>query len=118
MGREFDLAIFTASLQSYADPIIDALEAGSGVKFVRRLYRESCTALADGTLAKDLRKFGNGWRSVVLVDNTPSVFAFQPESGIEIVSWLGDPDDDDLSRVASLLSRGESREKTGANNII
>lgn len=37
----YTLVIFTASMQEYADPVIDWLDAGRGY-FAKRLYREVC----------------------------------------------------------------------------
>lgn len=107
-ARTFDLAIFTASTQPYADPIIDTLERGAGVRFARRLYRESCTVKRDGTYVKDL-SLAFPSRFAVLLDNTPTVFEPNPpERCVAIESWFGDPSDLELApggRVEEILKR-------------
>ncbi|OBZ77138.1 CTD nuclear envelope phosphatase 1 [Grifola frondosa] len=50
----YTLVIFTASMQEYADPVIDWLDAGRGI-LGRRLFREACTQLPNGSYTKDLQ---------------------------------------------------------------
>jgi Dullard-like phosphatase family protein len=100
-----EVAIFTASLQPYADPILDYLEAASGVRFGRRLYRESCTLSSAGYYAKDLRLFGADMARIVLVDNLRTSYSLQPDNGIPIKDWLANPgdEDDELRHLALFL---------------
>ena len=44
-AQRFELIIFTAATQKYADPIIDALEGQMGF-FSKRLYRQHCSKKA------------------------------------------------------------------------
>ena len=115
MGAIFDLVVFTAGLKQYADPIMDKLDP-DGTLVKARLYRDSCMFSERGAV-KDLRKVLRAlgcpeaeddvnMRRVVLVDNTPSTYSMQPESGVPVVSWFGDREDDELSRLASFFKKG------------
>lgn len=65
VGELFEVVIFTASLQRYADPIIDRLDINYVV--TQRLYRQHCTSLSGGHV-KDLSKLGRDVSRTVLVD--------------------------------------------------
>lgn len=41
----------------------------------------------------------------MIIDNTPENFQKQPENGIVIKSWFGDPNDQALIQLAPLLKR-------------
>lgn len=66
--------IFTAAEQNYADKIIDLLDPERKL-VAHRLYRDSCTAF-DSLLVKDLRVLGRDLAKTLIVDNSPSAFAF------------------------------------------
>jgi CTD small phosphatase-like protein 2 len=59
--------------------------------------------LHSGVLIKDLRCLGRDLRQVVLVDNNPWSFLFQPYNGIPIASWVGDRDDRMLDSLLQFL---------------
>lgn len=113
MHSHFDeLVVFTAGTRDYASPILDRLEletTGGGVKgslFSRRFYRDSCSIdPRTGLFAKDLRILGSPLDRVWILDNTPSAYALQPDRGVPISSFEGDPGDRELLRVAPLLKR-------------
>ena len=41
--------------------------------------------------------------SVMIVDNSPNSYQFQPENGIPILSWYDDPNDNELMRMVPAL---------------
>jgi len=104
------LVVFTAGTRPYAEPIIDALEASSGVRIAQRLYRDDCTPIirpAEGVLvgyAKDLRRVWPDLSRVLLLDNTPSAYSLQPRCGVPIESFFGDPADRALLDVLPVLA--------------
>ena len=65
----YQVVIFTASVQEYADPVIDWLDGGRGL-ISRRLFRDSCT-LRNGSYIKDLERVESDLSRVCLVDNSP-----------------------------------------------
>lgn len=92
-GRHFEVVIFTASLASYADPVIDFLDKTKTIK--HRLYRDSCV-FAEGLYLKDLSRLGRPLEQTILVDNAATSYLLQPENGVAIHSWFSDPDDIEL----------------------
>ena len=94
-----EIVVFTAATEPYAKSIVDELERRSGVHINRRYSRESCGML-DGTVVKDLRVLGEpDTTQLLFVDNTPSVFRLQPQSGIQIADFWGDQNDTELINV-------------------
>jgi len=86
-----ELVVFTAATQDYADQALARVEAVSGVRLLRRYYRESCSTNDAGHVAKDLRVLREPHGTVaLLVDNTPSAYSMQPEAGIPIQSYVRD----------------------------
>ena len=53
MSKRFEIIIFTASLSSYADPLISVLDQEKVCEF--RLFREHCT-FVNGAFIKDLKR--------------------------------------------------------------
>jgi len=91
----FEVVIFTASLSSYADRVLDLLDP-SGELIQHRLYRENCL-MTEGYYVKDLRVLcGRKLRDIVLVDNSVFSAAYQLENWVEVVSWYSDPGDTEL----------------------
>lgn len=61
----FEIIIFTASLPSYADPLLDSLDPNNLISF--RLFRDSCT-LVSGGFVKDLSRLGRDLNHVLIID--------------------------------------------------
>jgi Dullard-like phosphatase family protein len=98
-----EVVVFTAGTADYAAPILDRMDPTHRT-FRRRFYRDSCTLVPSTggsapafTFVKDLRILGEPDLSRVLIlDNTPSAYALQPQCGVPIPSFFGDPADDAL----------------------
>ncbi|KAF7301646.1 FCP1-like proteiny domain-containing protein [Mycena indigotica] len=91
----YTLVIFTASMQEYADPIIDWLDAGRGI-LAHRLFRDSCTQLPNGSYTKDLSVVDSDLSRVCLIDNSPISYRVNEANGIPIEGWTHDPSDEAL----------------------
>ena len=90
-----EVAVFTAGTREYAEPILDTLDPENRF-FGRRYYRDSCSVTPGGLLVKDLRILGErDLADVLLLDNTPSAYAWQPQCGVPIPSFMGDDPRDD-----------------------
>ncbi|CAK0880184.1 unnamed protein product [Prorocentrum cordatum] len=66
-ARLFEVVVFTASSQRYADQVLDGLDP-SGGRISARLYRHHCTEVGHGYF-KDLRRLGRALDRTVLVDD-------------------------------------------------
>lgn len=87
----FELVIFTAAMQDYADWIIDELDEQGSIK--HRLYRHHCSPHEDLAI-KDLRNLGRDLRRTIIIDNLKENFEITtPENGIWVESWFDDLDD-------------------------
>lgn len=54
---------------------------------------------------KDLTRLGRPMTDVIIVDNSPVAFMFQPENAIPCISWYDDMSDTQLDRIATLLEK-------------
>ena len=84
----YELIIFTAGTQEYADPILDAIEK-NGKFFDERLYRHHAV-ITDNVFVKDLSRLGRDLSKVIIIDNMPHNFKLQKENGIFIKNFYGD----------------------------
>lgn len=98
----YTLVVFTASMQEYADPVIDWLDAGRGI-LARRLFRESCTQLPNGSYIKDLSLVEQDLSRVCLIDNSPVSYRGNEANGIPIEGWTHDPLDEALLDLLPIL---------------
>lgn len=70
----YNLIIFTASVQEYADPVIDWLETERKY-FAGRYYRQHCT-FRNGAYIKDLAQVEPDLSRVMIIDNSPMCYIF------------------------------------------
>ncbi|KAI6105629.1 NIF-domain-containing protein [Pisolithus sp. B1] len=98
----YTLVVFTASMQEYADPVIDWLDAGRGI-LARRFFRESCTLLPNGSYTKDLSIVEQDLSRICLVDNSPVSYHVNEANGIPIEGWTHDPSDEALLDLLPIL---------------
>ncbi|KAG2452881.1 hypothetical protein HYH02_002225 [Chlamydomonas schloesseri] len=87
-----EVIIFTAGLEDYAKPIIDAIDP-SGRLFAHRIYREGTLRTDYYQCVKDMARLNRDLRRTVLVDDTPLAFLHQPDNGVPVLGFRGDPDD-------------------------
>ena len=74
MYKWYNLVIFTASVQEYADPVIDWLEQDRKY-FKGRYYRQHCTN-RNGTYIKDISSIEPDLSKVIILDNSPMSYMF------------------------------------------
>lgn len=70
----YRLVVFTASVQEYADPVIDWLEQERKF-FQARYYRQHCT-LRNDAFIKDLSSVEPNLSKVMILDNSPTSYIF------------------------------------------
>ena len=94
-SKNFQVVVFTASQQTYADAILDYLDPDRKL-IAYRMYRQHCYQTPEGYYVKDLRIIEN-WplSKMVLVDNSVYSFAYQLTNGVPIVSFYQEPPKDE-----------------------
>lgn len=99
----YEIVVFTAGVQDYADPILDRIDRDKTI-FKKRMYRTECIK-ADQFFIKDLDVIlDRDKKDMILVDNSILSFAFDLANGVPINSFMGDEEDDkDLLYLVSFL---------------
>lgn len=92
-GKRFEVVVYTASLNKYADPLLDRLDMKGVV--THRLFRESCT-FYQGSYVKNLSLLGRDLSQTIIVDNSPLSYLFHPDNAIDCISWIDQQQDDEL----------------------
>merc|ERR1719247_664414 len=96
----YEIIIFTAATQDYADWVIDQIDPDHLVH--NRLYRQH--ALPWGPIfVKDLSRLGRDLDRTLIIDNVQENFMLQPHNGIFICTWYDDPHDTALFGLTPLL---------------
>ncbi|KAJ7968786.1 CTD small phosphatase-like protein [Quillaja saponaria] len=85
-----------AGLKEYASLVLDRLDRKALIS--HRLYRDSCKEV-EGRYVKDLSEMGRDLKRVVIVDDNPNSYAYQPENAIQIQPFIDDLDDQELQRL-------------------
>ena len=93
MGKYFEIVIFTAAAEDYADLVLKELDKKNNISY--RLYRKH-TEQKNGVFLKDLSKLGRDITKVCIIDNNRENFDLQPENGLHISSFLGEQNDTEL----------------------
>uniref|UniRef100_A0ACB8F2N9 Uncharacterized protein n=1 Tax=Sphaerodactylus townsendi TaxID=933632 RepID=A0ACB8F2N9_9SAUR len=97
LAKIFEVFVFTASKQDYADKILKAF--GRQRKLIRhQLYQEDCRC-NQGYYVKDLSVLERDLARTVAVANYLEAFPCQTSNVMLIPKWLGDPLDEELLRL-------------------
>lgn len=100
VASKFEVVVFTASLDKYANPLLDILDPKGFVKI--RLFREACVQHY-GNYVKDLSLLGRRLPDTLIIDNSPFSYMFQPDNAIPITSWFNDKSDRELYDLVPFL---------------
>jgi RNA polymerase II subunit A small phosphatase-like protein len=101
MAKEYEIVIYTASLNKYADPLLDLLDPHKTIR--ARLFRESCVFF-EGSYVKDLSLLNRDLSQTIIVDNSSASYIFHPENAIDCSSFIDDPSDRELHQIGSFLN--------------
>lgn len=99
MSKLYDLAVYTASAQDYADAVMDQLDPQRQL-FCGRLYRDNCLPISGMNIKNMLNFEGN---DVFIVDNLIYSYALQLDQGIPICPFIDDEMDVELKDLAEIL---------------
>jgi CTD small phosphatase-like protein 2 len=87
LSNYYEMAVFTAAEQTYADLIIDKIDPEKKF-FSQRLYRQHCFKIED-VYVKDLRIISDrATEDTIIVDNSILSFAFQLDNGVPMCAFL------------------------------
>lgn len=100
VAQMYEVVVYTASMAKYANPLMDELDKFNTV--ASRLFREACTRQPGGYV-KDLSKLGRDLKHVIIIDNSPICYAFQPNNAIPIRMWKDDVSDRELHDLIPIL---------------
>jgi len=101
-GELFETVVFTASLAKYADPVLDLLDIHKVVDW--RLFRESCSPFK-GSYIKDMGRMGRDIDTIMIIDNSPHSYLFNPQNAIPCESWFSDKNDRELLEILPKLEQ-------------
>lgn len=107
LSKFYEIVIYTAAMQDYADWIIQGIDSKGVIK--HRLYRQHCgketipITHQEGEeqihmvqTIKDLRLIGRDIKKTIIIDNLKENFESTcPNNGIEIISWYGYENEED-----------------------
>ena len=119
ISKFYEVFIFTASCDAYANYIIDKLDPeGKYVKGI--LFRKHCWHTKKGIFIKDLRIIRDReFKNMVIVDNNVHAFALQLDNGVPILEWKKDRNDMELKYILYyLLKLAESDDVRTFNNKV
>ena len=104
--EKYHVIMFTASLQKYADAVMDEIDP-TGSLFEYRLYRNNCTQIkVDNQIyyIKDLRVLKNiSLDDIVIIDNSVLSFAFHLDNGIPILPYYRGDNEIEMKSLVKLL---------------
>ena len=115
MGKYFEIVIFTAAAEDYADIVLNELDKNNAINY--KLYRKH-TEQINGIFIKDLTKLGRDINKVIIIDNNKDNFSLQPENGLHICSFIGDQNDDELYSLSEDLMKIVNSKKNDIRPII
>ena len=100
MSKHYEIVVYTASLNKYADVLLDLLDPHRVIR--TRLFRESCV-FYEGNYVKDLCLLNRDLSQVIIIDNSPASYMFHPENAIDCSSFIDDTNDRELDQIGQFL---------------
>ena len=99
----YEICVFTAGEQDYADAILDFIDIDRSI-IKHRLYRHHCVKPASGVYVKDLSIIEDrDLKELIIVDNSIISFAFNLSNGVPIKAFVGEGNDEELLYMVTFL---------------
>lgn len=105
LSSSYELGLFTAASAQYANKVLKLIDPLHRIQFVLHCAH---TTTIDGFPRKDLSRLGRDLATTMLIDNCPQSFSLQPENGVLIPTWTGDPTDSALFTLQSSLTNSRT----------
>jgi len=102
LAVHYELVVWTAGTEPYGRAVVNELDP-SGSLISHSLFRQHCTQ-DEGVFVKDLSRLGRDERTRIC-DNNPVSFRFQPDAGILVKDFYGDPYDGVLKSLLTYLTK-------------
>lgn len=97
----YEIVVFTAALQEYADWILNQIDHKKCIS--HRLYRQH-THRKPNFAMKDLSMLGRDLKKTIIVDNIEENYRYlHPDNGIQLKSWFDDLEDRELDKLLPFL---------------
>jgi RNA polymerase II subunit A small phosphatase-like protein len=103
MAKHYEVIVFTAGTQEYADRLLDLLDPTKTL-IRTRLFRQSCLSFGDNIFVKDLSLLGRDLSQTIIVDNSPLSYAFHKNNAIDCSSFFDDENDRELDQIGAFLA--------------
>jgi len=94
LHKHYELVIFTAATQDYADFVLNELDKNKRISY--RLYRQHTCQNEYSNNIKDLSKLGRDINKTIIIDNVKDNFQLQKENGLHIKDFYDDVNDTEL----------------------
>ena len=103
LAKFYEICVFTAGTQDYADAALDFIDPDRQI-IKHRLYRQHCVSPASGIYVKDLRIIQDrDLKDIILVDNSIISFAYQMDNGVPIKAYMRQENDEELLYMVTYL---------------
>lgn len=103
LGKYYEICVFTAGTQDYADACLDYIDPDRQI-IKHRLYRQHCVNPVYGVYVKDLRIIRDrDIKDIIIVDNSIISFAYQLDNGIPIKAYMRQEKDEELLFMVTFL---------------
>ncbi|KRX03509.1 HAD-like domain [Pseudocohnilembus persalinus] len=107
LSKYYEIIIFTAAIQHYADSVIDLILDPEQKFISHRFYREHCKiyeSKKEGKLrVKDITQLNRDMDKILIMDDKEENLLFQQDNGILVSAWEGDSEDSLLYQLTGFL---------------
>jgi RNA polymerase II subunit A small phosphatase-like protein len=100
-ARMFELVVFTAASQEYADLVIDRIDPRKRIR--HRRYRQHCVAHHGVPFVKDLAALGRPLEGCLIVDDNPDSYLMHWHNAVDCSTFARDEADEELRDILRFL---------------